>query len=183
MNDMFPFILATREAIRNFKTSWGESYIVIHAVSLELKTCSCLQFQDFNLPCCHAFSLSLKEKTDLYLLVSPSYTMAAYRSQYSVLMFSVLTADLQLELTCRATAHTVLHSRPPIKHKRLTHQGSCEGRNWYGKCRETGHNRWSCPNRPFTQKKISVFFSNYISGATGVIWMAPTVNKYHMGAF
>ena len=58
-------------------------------VDLELKTCTCLQFQKLQIPCCHALAAARKKGVAVPTLVGTHYTVPQFRGAYEMLIFPV----------------------------------------------------------------------------------------------
>ena len=51
-------------------------------VDLEAKTCTCHDFQDYEMPCDHAVALCMKQEREPEDFVSPIFTVAEYKATY-----------------------------------------------------------------------------------------------------
>lgn len=72
-------LISFSEGIAHVSTPSGAA----HLVNLHEGTCTCLEFQDRHLPCCHAMAVCKDQVLDPEEFTSSIYTVANYRNIYS----------------------------------------------------------------------------------------------------
>ena len=116
-----------------------------HIVNLEENTCTCGEFQEFLIPCCHAVAICLWQSLDPYIYVHEWYSLEYYRQTYSCFMHPVREEDLVEEFdNCMAPRLTKQREWP--KKKRIQREEQTFKTAIYGHCKQAGHNHRSCKN-------------------------------------
>ena len=116
-----------------------------HIVDLEVRTCTCLEFQDLGIPCQHACATCTEYHCDPEMYVEASYSLIAYCNTYNRPFSPFTTRDLTTMEDCKAPVITATRGRPPKKQKRKG-EGQGQGKRAYkcSYCHSTKHNQRSC---------------------------------------
>jgi zinc finger SWIM domain-containing protein 3 len=116
-----------------------------HVVDLRERTCTCGEFQEYYLPCCHAVAVCLHQAWDPCEYVDELYSINHYQATYSMAMQPVREENLVDEYSdCEAPELAKQRGHP--KQRRLRRD---EGEGQVvtcSHCKEKGHNRRSCRN-------------------------------------
>ncbi|KAG2019078.1 hypothetical protein GB937_005369 [Aspergillus fischeri] len=115
------------------------------AVDLDARTCSCLDWQDLQLPCRHALAAIATTSRPINDFVPPAYHISTYKQIYTGVTMPLELRDLDNFGQCRAPA-TKRRGRPsmnPSKQKDAGVQPHCSV------CRQPGHSGQSdiCPTK------------------------------------
>lgn len=128
----------------------GLAYVLIpdggsHIVDLEKQNCSCGEFQEFLIPCCHAVAVCLWQDDDPYNYVHDWYSTEYYHLTYSRHMHPVRDEDLVEGLgDCGAPQTAKQRGRP--KKTRYRREEKDKRSIVCSHCKQKGHNRRSCRN-------------------------------------
>ena len=116
-------------------------------VNLSLRTCSCLNFEDYQSPCSHAIACCLLSDKDPTSFFHSGYTLQAFRDTYKTLILPIIKIhNLKPNNQVKPPQIAKLRGRPRTKRIRKT-------RFWKisrqcTTCYHTGHNSRTCSNQP-----------------------------------
>src|SRR5262249_29177785 len=119
-------------------------------VNLNLKTCSCREFDLDQIPCAHALAVARSRRINPYTLCSRYYTAAALVDAYAE-PIRPLGHPTEWVVSDEVSARVVL---PPItrrqigrrRKERIPSTGEDMGMRKCGRCGGRGHNRVTCKN-------------------------------------
>ena len=114
-----------------------------YIVDLDKKTCTCLEFQDQNLPCKHACTACREYHLDAESYVGEAYTLEVYRKTYERSFIPFLYQDLSSTIVCKAPLSIPLRGRPPKK-RRSKDEAQRTQTHKCSLCGSKEHNRRTC---------------------------------------
>ncbi|KAG7542909.1 MULE transposase domain [Arabidopsis thaliana x Arabidopsis arenosa] len=128
-------------------------------VDLAKKTCTCLQFQKLEVPCCHALAAARRKHVEVPSLVGEHYMVKVFAAAYEKLIFPVPNeCDEEIPTAVQETEFIPPENKNGPgrrKKKRIPSTGEFPGakRRKTGPhkcstCGEQGHNRATCSNMP-----------------------------------
>jgi zinc finger SWIM domain-containing protein 3 len=113
-------------------------------VNLSKRVCTCGEFQEYLIPCCHAVAVCLWLVEDLYEYVDQWYSLKYYRLTYSRVMSPIRKEDLVEEHDeCNAPELGRQRGRPKKSRYR---RGEKMKKLFCRHCGQQSHNRRSCRN-------------------------------------
>ena len=88
-----------------------------HIVDLEAKTCTCHDFQDYEMPCDHAVALCMKQEREPEDFISPIFTIAEYKATYQSFLHPI-DLNVLAAAAVKPTEFLVQAGRPKIRRER-----------------------------------------------------------------
>ena len=113
-------------------------------VDLDAMKCTCLEFQDRQIPCRHACAVCMHYHRNAEDYINTTaYSVDTYRSTYERPMPPFTSEHLSSDDNCEAPLQLTLRGRPPTKRKRKDQQQRTR-QNQCSYCQSTEHNRRTC---------------------------------------
>jgi hypothetical protein len=121
-------------------------------VDLVNRTCSCLQFNDFQSPCSHAIACCFLTGDDALAFFHYGYTLQAYRDTYKGTVWPI-TKIHSLKPDCQVQPPQIskLRGRPRTRRIRKYHWKITVRKCLT--CHQIGYNRRTCRNQPIINRR------------------------------
>ena len=114
-----------------------------HIVDLEAKTCTCHDFQDYEMPCDHAVALCMKQEREPEDFVSPIFTIAEYKATYQSFLHPI-DLNVLAAADVKPPEFVVQAGRPKIRRERRKRFDLSKQRMRCSICKSFKHNRRTC---------------------------------------
>lgn len=130
-------------------------------VDLVNRTCSCLQFNDFQSPCSHAIACCFLTGDDAFTFFHYGYTLQAYRDTYKGTVWPI-TKIHSLKPDCQVQPPQIskLRGRPRTRRIRKYHWKITVRKCLT--CHQIGHNRRTCRNQPIVNGRAQRTQQRYL---------------------
>ena len=110
-------------------------------MDLTKKICTCLEFQELEIPCRHAVAVCRESGLEPEMFVSKIYSVKEYRETYRLAMHPV-DQKAATQAACYAPRHVPQHGRPPKRRLRRKNKNTQARHCSY--CGSNAHNRRRC---------------------------------------
>ena len=114
-----------------------------HIVDLEAKTCTCHDFQDYEMQCDHAVALCMKQEREPEDFVSPIFTIAEYKATYQSFL-QPIDLNVLAAADVKPPEFVVQAGRPKIRPERRKRFDLSKQRMRCSICKSRKHNRRTC---------------------------------------
>ncbi|CAN4100576.1 unnamed protein product [Withania somnifera] len=120
-----------------------------HVVNIENRDCTCLEWKQSGMPCCHAVAVFNSIGKCMYDYCSSYFTVESYRSTYSASVNPISGIGMPVEEDSESDAADVLPPCPPespiAEKPEVTKTVDPDKRTvTCSRCKEPGHNKASC---------------------------------------
>ena len=122
-----------------------------HIVDLEAKTCTCHDFQDYEMPCDHAVALCIKQEREPEDFVSPIFTIAEYKATYQSFL-QPIDLNVLAAADVKPPEFVVQAGRPKIRRERRKRFDLSKQRM---RCSIFKHNRRTCDHSGPSASNVS----------------------------
>ena len=127
-------------------------------VNINIRTCSCLQFQQLKFPCAHASAAIFYSKQNIYDFVANEYANETLRQLYSIAVDPVLVNNLIIQPILPPIVRR--QSGRPKKVRIRSRNEGLDSNITCSLCQQSGHNKRTCTRRSSQPTRL---FLNYYS--------------------